>query len=67
LCCKACNYIKRAFDHRLADDPNTREALIARAARRIADIRVRNKGRLAEDLKLLRKLDEIDGLEPAID
>jgi hypothetical protein len=66
LSCKACNYIKRAFDHRLAVGPNTRDALIARAAGRIADRREWNKGRLAEDLKLLKQLDEIDGLEPSI-
>jgi hypothetical protein len=67
LSCKACNFIKRAIDHRLADQPNTREALIARAAKRIADTRERNRGRLADDLKLLKQLDEMDGLEPVID
>jgi 5-methylcytosine-specific restriction endonuclease McrA len=66
LSCKACNFIKRAIDHRLADEPNTREALIARAAKRIADTRERNRGRLAHDLELLKQLDELDGLEPVI-
>jgi hypothetical protein len=67
LSCKACNFIKRAIDHRLANQPNTREALIARAAKRIADTRERNKGRLTDDLDLLKQLDEMDGLEPVID
>jgi hypothetical protein len=67
LACKACNYIKRAFDHSLAEGPNTREDIISRAAERISGIRVRNRGRLAEELNLLKQLDEIDGLVPAID
>jgi 5-methylcytosine-specific restriction endonuclease McrA len=44
LSCKACNYIKRAVDYRVTEGPNTREALIVRAAKSIALTRERNKG-----------------------
>jgi hypothetical protein len=67
LSCKASNYIKRVFDHRIPKGPNTREALIARAAERISVMRQRNRGRLATELKLLKQLDEIDGFETVID
>ena len=60
LACKACNFIKRNRDFRRDDAPNTRSALIERAAIYIAGIRERNRGRLKRDLELLRQLEQLE-------
>jgi 5-methylcytosine-specific restriction endonuclease McrA len=61
LACKACNYIKRADDHRIKDGLNDRASLIRRAAEKIADIRKANRERLAKDIGYLKQLDLVDG------
>jgi HNH endonuclease len=66
LSCKACNYIKRDVDHRHHDESDTREALITRAAKAIAEKRKINTEKMRAELSLLKQLDEMDRLDPAI-
>lgn len=63
LACRTCNFIKHKtpfIDGEVwaQTDPAVRAAIILRAAVYIASIRERNDNRLAEDLRLLRLLDE---------
>jgi CRISPR/Cas system Type II protein with McrA/HNH and RuvC-like nuclease domain len=60
LTCKACNFIKRAFDPSRGYPTSSRSELILLARQHIDKIRARNEERRVTDLAWLQELDRLE-------